>query len=92
MKRFLMITAALLIAAAPAVADIVRVECIGEVEFTQVSFGEFADVISGDPVNATFLVDSEDYMDHPTFGVRSYPLILGSMEVTIGSVGPIAND
>ncbi len=90
MKRFLMITAALMIAAAPAVADIVRVECIGEVEFTQVSFGEFADVISGDPVIATWLVDSEDYMDHPTFGVRAYPLILGSMEVTIGSVGPIA--
>ncbi len=58
MKRFLMITAALMIAAAPAVADIVRVECIGEVEFTQVSFGEFADVISGDPVIATFLANT----------------------------------
>ena len=63
MKRFAMVIVALMIVAAPALAEIVRVECYGEVEYNQVNFGELAAVNSGDAVYATFTVNSDDYID-----------------------------
>ncbi|MEZ4386034.1 MAG: hypothetical protein R3D98_00365 [Candidatus Krumholzibacteriia bacterium] len=89
MKRLLMPALAVLILALPAAAEIVRIDCIGSVEYNQISSGVFGPVSSGDAVMATFTVDSDDYVDSTNFGVRSYPIILESFELTIGSVGPV---
>lgn len=90
MKRFLMIALALMIAAAPASAVMVQIDCNAEVEFSQINFGELADIVPGDAVLVQFLVDSDNYMDQDGIGVRSYPIVPGSWEITIGSVGPVA--
>ncbi len=89
MKRFVIIALALMIAAVPAFAELVRIECNGTVEYNQVNSGIFADVNSGDVVHATFCVDSDDFIDSATYNVRSYPVILSTFELTIGSVGPV---
>jgi len=89
MKRFVMVAVALMIVASPALAETVRVECYGEVEYNQVNSGPLADVNSGDLVFATFTVDSDDFIDSTDYGVRSYFLMLASFELQIGSVGPI---
>ncbi len=89
MKRFAMVAVAVLIVAAPAVADTVRVECHGEVEYNQINSGAFGVVNSGDPVFATFTIDSDNFVDSVNFGVRSYPINLSSFELTIGAAGPI---
>lgn len=73
----------------PAMAETVRVDCIGSVEYSQVNQGIFADVNSGDAVLATFTIDSDEYIDSDAYGVRSYPVDLASFELTIGSVGPV---
>ena len=73
----------------PALAETVRIDCIGSVEYSQVNQGVFADVNSGDAVLATFTIDSDDFIDSDTYGVRSYPVDLASFELTIGSVGPV---
>lgn len=89
MKQFAIVAITLFVAAAPALADIVQIECFGEVEYNQVNNGVFAAVNSGDQVYATFTVDSDDYIDSMNFGVRSFPIALESFQLTIGSVGPI---
>jgi len=89
MKRLVIITLALMIAAVPAYAEMVRIVCNGTVEYNQVNSGIFADVNSGDTVFAEFCVDSDDYMDSGTYNVRSYPVILSTFQLTIGSVGPV---
>jgi len=76
--------------ALPALAETVRIDCIGTVEYSQISSGVFAPVASGDDVLATFTVDSDDYIDSVSYGVRSFPIDLASFELTIGSVGPVA--
>ncbi len=58
-------------------------------ESNQVNSGPFGDVNSGDAVMASFLIDSDDFIDSVDYGVRSFPVDLASFELTIGSVGPI---
>jgi hypothetical protein len=87
--RFLLITLSLLVLAAPALAEMVQVEIITEVEYNQVSFGILADVVPGDIVVATFLVDSDNFIDSTSYGVRSYPIDMASFQVTLGTVGPV---
>jgi len=89
MKRFAIIFIALLIAASPALAEIVQIECFGSVEYNQINSGIFGDVNSGDVVYATMTVDSDNWIDSVDYGVRSYPVILESFELTIGSAGPV---
>lgn len=91
MKRCLLIALALVLVAGVALAETVRVEFIGSVEYNQVNQGVFAEVNSGDAVYATFTVDSEDYMASPGgYGVRGYVVDQSSFELTIGAVGPVA--
>ena len=90
MIRPVIVVFALLVAVAPAVAETVRIECFGEVEYSQVNSGVFADVAPGDAVYAVFTVDSADYVDSVNYGVRSYPVALESFSLTIGSAGPVA--
>jgi len=89
MQKVLLIALSLVLIAGGALAETVRVDCIGTVEYSQVNSGIFADVNPGDAVLATFTIDSDNYMDSTTYGVRSYPINLPTFEVTIGSAGPV---
>jgi hypothetical protein len=90
MKSVLLLIAVLSLLASAACADIVSVEFIGTVEYNQINQGIFADVNSGDPVYASFTLDSEVWEPSPGgYGVRGYPIDVGSFELTIGSVGPV---
>ena len=89
MKRFAIMALTLLVAALPALAETVTIECYGEVEYNQINSGAFAAVSSGDQVYAVFTVESDDYIDSTSYGVRSYPVDLASFQLTIGAAGPI---
>ena len=90
MKHLLVLITALTMLASVATAEIVSVEMIGSVEWNQVNQGILADVNSGDAVYASFTLDSTVWVDSPNgFGIRAYPIDVGSFELTIGSVGPI---
>ena len=90
MKLLLITIAALTLLASVAVADVVSVEMIGEVEYSQVNQGIFGDVNSGDAFYASFTLDSTVWVDSPNgFGIRAYPIDVTSFELTIGSVGPV---
>ena len=91
MKTFVLLLTALTLLASVAMAEMVTVEFIGTVEYTQVNQGVFADVNSGDDVHAMFTVDSDNWLVSPNgYGVRGYPIDIGSFELTIGTVGPVA--
>jgi hypothetical protein len=70
--------------AAPAVAEMYSVEVTGTVEFNQVSFGQFASVVTGDPVTVSFMVDSENYLDSPNYPTRGY--VVSDFWFTVGGV------
>jgi hypothetical protein len=90
MKRFVLISLAVALMAAPVMAETVTVEFIGSVEYNQINQGIFAGVNGGDDVYATFTVDSDDWVASPGgYGVRGYVVDLSSFELTIGSVGPV---
>jgi hypothetical protein len=90
MKHLLVIFATLMLLASVAVADIVSVEMVGEVEYSQVNSGPFGAVNSGDAFYASFTLDSEVWEPSPNgYGVRGYPIDVNSFELTIGSVGPV---
>lgn len=90
MKNLLIVIAVLSLGATWAWADTVSVEMIGEVEWNQVNQGILAGVNAGDPVYASFTLDSNVWVDSPSgYGIRAYPIDVGSFEMTIGSVGPI---
>jgi len=90
MKHLLVLITALTLMASVSLADIVSVEFIGSVEWNQINQGIFADVNTGDPVYASFTLDSENWVASPGgYGVRGYPIDVGSFDLTIGSVGPV---
>jgi len=90
MKHLLVLITALTLLASVSLADIVSVEFIGSVEWNQINQGIFADVNSGDPVYASFTLDSDIWEPSPNgYGVRGYPIDVTSFDLTIGSVGPV---
>ncbi len=90
MKHLLVLITALTLMASVSLADIVSVEFIGSVEWNQINQGIFADVNSGDPVYASFTLDSDIWEPSPNgYGVRGYPIDVTSFDLTIGSVGPV---
>jgi hypothetical protein len=74
------------VAVIPAQAETVRVEVTGFVEYNQVWFGPFADVVSGDPVTLYFEVDSDNFVNSMSFPTRGYPIDLASYLLTVGPV------
>ena len=89
MKHLLIVTALMLVASV-SFADIVSVEMVGEVEYSQVQQGIFGDVNSGDAFYASFTLDSDVFVPSPGgYGVRGYPIDVASFDLTIGSVGPV---
>jgi len=82
----MLIVVCMLALAAPILADAVQVEITGEVEFNQVSTGPFAAVVAGDAVSVMFALDSNDYLDSPSFPTRGYVIDVASFTATYGSV------
>lgn len=80
---------ALALLVGPAAAEIMNVEIVCTVDYTQASDGILAGVQPGDMVVATFEVDSDNYIDSTSYGVRSYIVDPSTFEMTAGSVGPI---
>lgn len=64
-------------------AEIVQVDINGTVEFNQIDFGVFGDVVTGDSATYSFQVDSDVFVDG-SFPTRGYEILPGSMSVTIG--------
>jgi hypothetical protein len=89
MQKMLLIALTLTLTVGGAMAETVQVDCVGSVEYNQFNSGTFADVNPGDAVLATFTLDSENYIESTSYGVRSYPINMSSYELTIGSVGPV---
>jgi len=87
--RHIVLALALSVLAVPAAAEIVQVQIVCNVEYNQVRNGDLADVVPGDAAVATFTVDSDNYIDSTSYGVRSYPIDMGSFAFTVGSVGPV---
>ncbi|MCA9286908.1 MAG: hypothetical protein KDA22_16920, partial [Phycisphaerales bacterium] len=85
MKSFIALTAAALLSSS-ASAALVTVNIYGEVEFNQVSFGDFGNVNPGDAALISFMVDSDVFMDSGSFPTRGYEIIQSSFTLTLGSV------
>jgi hypothetical protein len=75
-----------LILAGPASAVLVEVEIIGEIEYSGINSGPFADAGPGDPANIVFTVDSDFYVDSANYNVRGYEIEPMSFEFTWGNV------
>jgi opacity protein-like surface antigen len=84
MRNLLSLAAAALCASsAPAV--IVHVEITGAVEWNLFPSGPLAPARPGDPARITFDVDSNDFLDSPTWPTRGYRIIVPSFLMTAGS-------
>ena len=85
MKKIILLS--LMVVAAGAVqAETYHVEMVGAVEFSQVTFGIFADVVAGDAVLVQFDVDSDNYLDSTSFPTRGYVIDHPTYLLTIGGV------
>jgi len=87
--KSLLIALSLTLFAGIAGAEMVSVEIVCTVDYNQARNGILVDVQSGDVATATFMVDSENYIDSTSYGVRSYIVDPATFSLTVGSVGPI---
>ena len=86
MKPFAVAAIAAAFVVPSAMAEIVQVDIYGQVEYNQVSSGAFAAVQSGDATHISFLVDSTNFVNDPTFPTRGYEIDQASYTSTFGSV------
>ncbi len=77
-------TMAMMLLAGAAYSAPVEVTITGEVEYNQVTIGEFASVDPGDPVSISFMLDSNSYVDSPSVPTRGYVIDQGSFLLTMG--------
>lgn len=85
--RTLLILSVVAVLAAPVLAGMpVLVTINGEVEFNGIRTAPLNSVQSGDPVQMTFLVDSDMFMDNPRFPTRGYPINQMSFMYMLGGV------
>src|SRR5262249_27428088 len=92
-RHSLLIGAAIgaLLTSASARADPVLVVATGTVEFNVIQ-GNMVGVQPGDPVMMSFTVDSNTFVNSPTFPTRGYPIALDSFSMTVaGRPVPIVN-
>lgn len=87
--RLALFTLLLLLVASTASADQVQVEVHCTVEYSQVKDGPLLAAQPGDEVVAYFVVDSENYIDSTSYGVRNYPIDVSSFELHVGSLDVI---
>jgi hypothetical protein len=74
-----------LLTPAVSLADVVQVEVLGTVEFNQFRSGPFVGVPSGAPASITFLVDSDVFLNSPSFPTRGYTIDQSSFVFAAGS-------
>ncbi len=81
-----MLSAAALAAcvAGAAQATLVDVQIDCTVEYNQIAIGSLGDVIAGDSAVWTFQVDSDVYMDSPTYNTRGYNIIESGWQFAAG--------
>lgn len=79
----------------PCSAELLRVTITGEVEFNQITDPPLGDANPADTAVVTFLVDSDVFVDSPSFPTRGYEIdpasfswILGAVEVGLQSPFP----
>jgi len=75
-----------------AIADLVQVDIVGEVDFGGVNVGQWANAHSGDSVVMSFQLDSNNFVDSTNFPVRGYEVISSSYSLSIaGNTAGMAN-
>ena len=79
--------AAGLVAATSAPAVIVHVEITGTVDYNVYTTGPLAPARPGDPVRIAFDVDSDVWVNSPTYPTRGYPIIQSTWVMTAGAGG-----
>jgi hypothetical protein len=79
------ITAAVAALAGSAQAVVVEVTVTGQVEFNGIGDPPLSDVVSGDPVSLTFLVDSDNFVDGIPGDTRGYVIDQSSFLLTFAS-------
>ncbi len=84
MKQTLIALIALALFASAAPAVMVEVQITGEMEYSGINSGPFADAQPGDPANITFMVDSDLFIDSDQFNLRAYEIDQSSYEFTFG--------
>jgi hypothetical protein len=72
--------------ASPMHADVVEVTVDGTVGFNQIGAPPLGDANSGDPVQITFQVNSNNFMNSPNFPTRGYVIDQTSFTMTLGAV------
>jgi hypothetical protein len=72
--------------ASPVHADVVEVTVDGTVDFNQIGASPLGDANAGDPVTITFQVDSDNFVNSPTFPTRGYVIDQMSFNMTLGAV------
>jgi hypothetical protein len=86
MRAAIFLFVAMSIGAMPAQAEIVNVEITGEVEWNFARAWPLDQVNVGDPVSMTFQVDSDNYMNSPTYPTRGYEIDQSTWSITLGAV------
>ncbi|MBK7404679.1 MAG: hypothetical protein IPJ41_08600 [Phycisphaerales bacterium] len=71
--------------AAPALAETVRVEMTGVVEFNQIHSGVLGQMAAGDPVLLSFDVDSNIYLNSENYPTRGYVIDDSSFTLSAGA-------
>lgn len=64
----------------------VKVTVVGDVEYNQINPPPLGDVDPDDPATLSFLLDSADFVDSPSFPTRGYRIDKDSFVLTMGSV------
>lgn len=72
--------------AASAGATIVQIDVFGVVDFNVIQ-GSHAGIPSGSPVQMSFQVDSNNFLNSPNFPTRGYEVDLSSFAMTVGGAG-----
>ena len=78
--------ASLVAVASPADAEMVLVEIAGTVEFNQVNAPPIGSLTAGTAVVMSFLVDSDDFANSPTYPTRGYVIDQASFSLAGGGV------
>jgi hypothetical protein len=64
----------------------VQITITGTVEYSQFTSGPLEPVDPGQPASMSFLVDSDNFVNSPSFPTRGYPIDQTSFTMTMGSV------
>ncbi len=78
--------AAAFLVVCPARADLVQIDVVGQVDFGNLNFGVWQNVVPGDTAVMTFLVDSDNFVDSAIFPTRGYEIIQSSFSLALDGI------